>query len=165
MLEVISGRISHVGTYSSDAHCRTYRTVEIETAAGTLELVTVVAAKELDRAIKEGGHVTMSLLQAGEGSKRRCVVLGIHDEGQDRTFSNEEMFLLKPHARKQALLYSGMSIVLVPAGLILFVVPGLLWLWILWKAWSAIDTFPAPDEIRASVASLAATSKSKAPTS
>jgi hypothetical protein len=158
-LEVISGRISHVGKSSSDAYCRTYNSVEIESVAGRVSLTTAVAANELDRAIKEGALVSMSIFEAGEGSNRRCVVLGVYDEGLDRTFFNEEMFTLKAHARKQAVLYSFLSVVLVPVGLLLFVVPGLLWLWVLWKAWSAIDTFPGPDEIRASVESLSAASR------
>lgn len=161
-LEIISGRISHVGESTSDSHCRTYGALEVETASGRVDLRTVVAVKELDQAIKDGSLVSMSVLKAGEGSKRRCVVLGVYDEGLDRTFFSEEMSTLKAHARKQAVLYSFLSIVLVPLGLLLFVVPGLLWLWVLWKAWSAIDTFPASDEIRASVESLSAASRLRA---
>lgn len=161
-LEVISGRISHVGKSSRDPHCRTYTALEIETATGRVDLRIVVTAKELDRVINEGNLVSMSVLEAGEGAKRRCVVLGVYDEGMDQTFFSEEMFTLKAHARKQAVLYSFLSVVLVPMGLLLFVVPGLLWLYVLWKAWSAIDAFPTPDEIRASVASLAAASRSRA---
>lgn len=161
-LEIISGRISHVGKSSSNAHCRTYNVVEIETAASRVDLKTVVAAKDLDRAIKENTFVSMSILEAGAGSNRRCVVLGVYDEGLDRTFFNEDMFTLKAHARKQAVLYSFLSVVLVPVGLLLFIVPGLLWLLVLWKAWSAVETFPAPDEIRASVESLSAASRLRA---
>lgn len=153
-LDVIVGRILHVGTSRSDAHCRTYDVLEIETASGRLDLNTVVAAKELGRAIKTGGDVAMSVLHAGGGAKRRCVVLGIHDKAEGRTFVNEEMFLLRSHARKQAILYSVMSLVLVPLGLVFFVLPGVVWSWVVWKSWASIEEFPEPEEIRASVESL-----------
>ena len=81
-LEVIAGNIRHVGNSSSDAHCRTYDLLEIETSAGRVDLKTAVVAKTLSRSIKANGQLVMSVLQAGEGAKRRCVVLGIYVSGQ-----------------------------------------------------------------------------------
>lgn len=153
-LDVIAGNIRHVGSSSTDAHCRTYDLLEIDTSAGRVDLKAAVVAKELSRAIKANGQVAMSVLQAGEGAKRRCVILGVYDSAEDRTFVNEEMFSLKSHARKQAVLYSILSIVLIPLGLALFVVPGLLWSWVVWKSWASVDEFPEPEEIQQSVVSL-----------
>jgi hypothetical protein len=69
------------------------------------------------------------------------------------------MFTLRSHARKQAMLYSILSIVLVPVGLLMFVLPGLLWLWVLWKSWTSVDAFPEAGEIREAVASLSDTAR------
>lgn len=162
-LETIVGRILHVGQYTSDAHCHTYSIVEVETASGRVDLPTVMAANELDRAIEPQRQVAMTVLRSGAGAKAKNVVLGIYDHTEKRTFVNEEMFALRAHARKQAVLYSLMSIVVLPVAFLLFVAPGFVWLWVLWKSWSSVNEFPTPEEIRESVAALGSAAPSPTP--
>lgn len=154
-LETISGRIIHVGSYTRDEHCHTYSLIEVETANGRRDLKTVMAANELDRAIAPGRSVSMSIFRSGQGTKEKSVVLGIHDAEAQRTFVNEEMFKLREHATKQTIWLSLTAIVWLPFAFLLFVAPGFIGLWVLWKSWSSIKDLPTADEIRASVQSLA----------
>ena len=64
------------------------------------------------------------------------------------------MVTLRAHAKKQAVLYSLMSVVVLPVAFLFFVVPGFIWLWVLWKSWTSVDQFPTPEAIRASVDGL-----------
>lgn len=153
-LETIAGRIVHVGAATFDAHCHTYNAVEVETVSGRIAMTTVMAASELDRVIEPGREVAMTVLRSGTGAKAKTVILGVYDASQRRTFVNEEMFALRAHATKQAVLYSLMSVVLLPVGFLLFVLPGFMWLWVLWKSWVSVSEFPTPEEIRESVAAL-----------
>ena len=162
-LETIVGRILHVGHYTSDAHCHTYSLVEVETADGRIDLPTVMAANELDRAIEPQREVAMTVLRSGAGAKAKNVVLGVYDRSDKRTFVNEDMVALRAHARKQAVLLSLMSIVVLPVAFLLFVAPGFIWLWVLWKSWSSIDEFPTREEIRESVAALGSIDASPTP--
>jgi hypothetical protein len=153
-LETIAGRIVHVGSFTFDAHCHTYSAVEVETASGRIDMTTVMAANELDRVIEPGREVAMTVLRSGTGAKAKTVILGVCDTSQRRTFVNEEMFTLRAHATKQAVLYSLMSVVLLPVEFLLFVLPGFIWLWVLWRSWTSIGQFPTLEEIRESVAAL-----------
>jgi len=153
-LETVVGRVQHIGKYTADEHIHTYSLVEVETTSGRLDLPTTVAANALARAIQPGREVAMSVLRSGTGAKAKNVILGIHDAAQNRTFVNEEMFTLRAHAKKQAVLYSLMSIVVLPVAFLLFVVPGFIWLWVLWKSWTSVDQFPTPEAIRESVNGL-----------
>lgn len=88
-LETISGRITHVGKFSSDAHCHTYSLLEIEAGESRQDLSAVVAANELSRAIQVGKQVAMSVLLAGSGKNAKSIILGIYDVAEQRTFLNE----------------------------------------------------------------------------
>lgn len=153
-LESITGRILHVSQYTSDAHCHTYNLIEVDTPSGRVDLQTVMASNELHRAIEPRRDVAMTVLRSDAGSRKKTVILGIYDLGEKRTFANEEVFTLRDHARKQAVLYSLMSIVVLPVAFLLFVVPGFVWLWVRWKLWSSVGEFPTPAEIRESGTAL-----------
>ncbi len=153
-LRTIVGCVSHVGQYERDEHVHTYRVVEVATRSGREELKDVAAAHALVRAIKPQNEVAMVVLAFGAGNKAKSVILGIYDKGERRVFANEEMYAMRDHAVNQAFLFSFLSIFLIPLGLAFFIVPGLLCIKTLWKAWSSIKEFPPAPDIRQAVGNL-----------
>ena len=51
----------------------------------------------------------------------------------------------------------------LPVAFLLFVAPGFVWLWVLWKWWSSISEYPTSEEIRESVAALSSAALSSTP--
>ena len=152
-LQTIIGRVTHVGPSTRDAHSHVYSLIEITTANGRIGLKNVAAENELVRAIVPSKAVRLCVLPAADGAAK-SVLLAAYDESEDRLLFNEEMFELRQHAVNQAFLFSFLGIFLIPIGLAFFVVPGLLYIRALWKAWSSIGLFPTPEELRARVEAL-----------
>lgn len=153
-LETIVGRMAHVGQSSWDENVHTYSLLEIETLAERVDLKDTMASNDLARAISPGNDLAMAILRAAPGGKAKNIVIGVFDKGSQRLFVNEEMYKLRDEVTKQAILLSMLAIVAIPVGLAFFVVPGLLYVNALWKAWSSINWFPTSDEIRATVERL-----------
>jgi hypothetical protein len=61
---------------------------------------------------------------------------------------------LRSHAFKQALLLSITAVIWLPVAFLLFVVPGLLGLMLLWKAWAAVSKLPTAEDIQRVVGAL-----------
>lgn len=150
----VIGRVSHVGQYSYDEHVHQYSLIEIETPSGRVDLKNITAANELSRAVSPGKPVAMTVLEAHSGSEQKALMVGIYDQSTRRLHVNEEIFTLRHNAKTQALLYTLLGIVVVPVGLALFLVPGLLYIRAIWKAWSSIEQFPSTEEMRSAVSAL-----------
>jgi hypothetical protein len=153
-LETIVGRVTHVGKHTFDQHIHVYSSVEIDTANGRVDLQDATAANALDRAIAPGKDVALAVLRLDAGGKSKCSILGVFDRGEQRLFVNEEMYSLREHATNQFLLYCLLGIVVIPVGLIFLVVPGLAYVYLLWKLWKSAKQFPTADGIRAAVEAL-----------
>ncbi|WP_457324853.1 hypothetical protein [Roseateles sp. P5_E11] len=153
-LETISGRVKHVGQHSFDDHIHTYSLIELETSAGRVDLADASAANALRRAIEPGKSVALAILRMDDGGKLKNLVLGVYDKDEQRLFVNEEMYGLRDHAVKQFFLFSVLGIVIIPVGLAFFIIPGLLYIRALWKAWRSSRQLPAADELRTFVEAL-----------
>jgi len=153
-LETVSGRVKHVGQYSSDEHIHTYSLIEIETNAGRMDLPDASAANALCRAIEPGKSVSFAILRMEDSGKTKTMILGVYDREEQRLFVNEEMYGLRGHANKQVFLFGVLGIVIIPVGLAFFIVPGFLYIRALWKAWRSSRALPSADELRGFVEAL-----------
>lgn len=153
-LKTIVGRVSHVGSSTRNEHDHTYSAVEIQTPDGRIDLKEVTAVNDVHRALKPQKDVALVVLHIDKGAKSKSIVLGAYDKGDQRLYANEEMYKLRDHATKSALLLSLSGIVVIPIGLAFFVVPGLLYIQVLWKSWTSIKFFPPGEEIRQAVERL-----------
>jgi hypothetical protein len=153
-LETISGHVKHVGQYTRDEHIHTYSLIEIETSSGRVELPNASAANALSRAIAPGKSVDLAILRLDDGGKAKSMIMGVYDRAEQRLFVNEEMYGLRDHATKQFFLFGVLGIVIIPAGLAFFIIPGLLYIRALWKAWHGSRQLPRADELRTFVEAL-----------
>lgn len=153
-IQSVTGRIVHVGPYSSDHLAHSYSLVEIDTAAGRVDPRNAVAANALDRAIEPGRVVSMAFIQASSG-KAKTAIVGVFDHAARRTFSDDQVSSIRSAARKQAIVLSITSIVWLPVAFLLFVLPGFVGLWVLWKSWAAVGAMPTEAEVREAIARLA----------
>jgi hypothetical protein len=154
-LETISGHVKHVGQYSFDDHIHTYSLIELETSAGRVDLPDASAANALSRAIAPGKSVALAILRMDDSGQAKNMILGAYDREEQRLFVNDEMYRLRDHAVKQLFLYSVLGIVIIPAGLVFFIIPGLLYIRALWKVWRSSRQLPSAGELRHFVEALA----------
>jgi hypothetical protein len=154
-INTVVGRISHVGQFSYDNVVHTYSTIEVQTSAGRVDLTNVMAPNAFDRAIEPERDVAMAVLQ-GDGKKVQNFVIGIFDVSAQRTFSDDQMSSIRAQAVKQALLLSITAIVWLPVAFLLFVVPGVVGLWLLWKSWASVARLPTAEDVRQAIAALPA---------
>lgn len=152
-IQTIVGRISHVGQFTYDNAFHTYSTIEVETANGRVDLSKVLAPNALDRAIEPGRDAAMAVIH-GDGKKVQTAVIGIYNAEARRTFSDDQMHALRSHAFKQAVLLSVTAVIWLPVAFLLFVVPGLLGLMLLWKAWAAVSRLPTAEDVQRVVGAL-----------
>jgi len=154
-IQTITGRIIQVGAATVDAHCHTYADIEVETADGVLAFGPVLAASVCDKALLPGRAVSMAVTQtAGKGSK--LVVWAVLDKASGRVFKNEELYKARQAAATQAFWLTLIAPVVIPVGLLLALIPGLLYAKAVWDMWAAVSAMPAADAIESAVASMSA---------
>ena len=154
-LKVISGQVKYVGESLRDEDMHTYRKLELQTSNGLVELPSVMAAVETSRPLKPGREVRILAMEALTGAKVKYIVFAVHDQEAQRTFTDQRLFDLRGGSQKKAVVMSVMSIILVPLLALAFVIPALLYLWLLFKCWVDVGKIPDEAQVREAVAKLA----------
>ena len=154
-IETVAGHISYVGDFTSDRITHNYSVIEIETAAGLVELKNALAPSDFDRVIEPGRDVAMAVIR-GDGKKVKAVIVGVFDVQAQRTLSDPQMLSMRSMAARQATVLSVTAIVWLPVAFLLFVIPGLLGVALLWKAWAAVGRLPTADEVQRAITALPA---------
>lgn len=154
-IQTITGRILGVGAATFDAHCHTYEDIELETAEGVLKFGPVLAASVCDEVLAPGSSVSMRATQtAGKGAK--LVICAVLDKASGRVFKNEELYKARQTAATQAFWLTLLAPVVIPVGLLLALIPGLLYAKAVWGMWALVISMPAADAIESTVASMSA---------
>jgi hypothetical protein len=154
-IQTITGRILGVGPATFDAHCHTYDDIDVETAQGVLSFRSVMAASVCDEVLAPGRSVTMVVSQT-PGKRARLIVWAVLDRTSGRVFKNEELFEARKVAVTQACIQTLIAPVVIPVGLLLALVPGLMYAKSLWGAWSTVASIPGKADVEAAVAAMSA---------
>lgn len=154
-IQTITGRILEVGAATFDAHCHTYEDIEVETAEGVLKFGPVLAASVCDEALTPGRSVSMAVTQTA-GKDAKLVVWAVLDKASGRVFKNEELYKARQTAATHAFWLTLIAPVVIPVGLLLALIPGLLYTKAVWEMWAAVGSMPAADAIEAVVDSMSA---------
>lgn len=149
-IQTITGRILEVGAATFDAHCHTYEDIEVETAEGVLKFGPVLAASCCDEVLEPGRSVSLTATQTvGKGAK--LVIWAVLDKTSGCIFKNEELYKARQTATTQSFWLTLIAPVVIPVGLLLALIPGLLYAKVVWDMWSTVSSLPAADAIRAAV--------------
>ena len=153
-IQTITGRILEVGAATFDAHCHAYEDIEVKTAEGVLRFGPVLAASCCDGVLAPRRSVSMVVTQtAGKGAK--LVVWAVLDKTSGRTFKNEDLYRARQTAATWALLLTLIGLVVIPVGLLLALIPGLLYAKAVWDMWVAVSSMPTAEAIESAVGLMA----------
>lgn len=153
-LEVIVGRISLVGESMRDMDVHTYNQIELDTPSGRVDLPNVFVAAQTARPLKLGRDVRILVLKPTGSFKGKLFLMAIYDEKLKRTFSDERLFDLRASARNKALIYSALSIVMLPILFLAYVLPAIGYIWLLIGAWKNVNSLPDIDTVAKAVGDL-----------
>ncbi|MEJ6003711.1 hypothetical protein [Paucibacter soli] len=149
----IAGTISHISAHSWDEHLNTFSVVELQTAHGLVILKNVVVPRICDPVMKIGGDVVLATTSP-EGPAEKFMVWAVRDLDQGVTYADKSLFVVRDGAVAQAFLFSLMSLIVIPVGLVLFVLPGVQAINALWKTWRRALAVPTVGQIESAVQAM-----------
>jgi hypothetical protein len=149
----IAGIISHIATKSLDERLCTFSVVEMHTAHGLVILKNVVAPRICNPVMKIGGDVVLATTSP-EGPIEQFMVWAVRDVDMGVTYAEKSLFVARNGAVARAFLYSLMSLILIPVGLMLFVVPGIRAISTLCAAWRCALAVPTVVQIENAVQTM-----------